>query len=100
MIILFTDHAHTCACRRERTTTAFADDTDFLDLDDRLTPPSELYAGSGGKPPLTFQMETKSHKKKSVACVTCIVEHYYLYMVVQVFIYILCVIISDGFVQV
>ena len=56
-----------CIFRRERTTTtAFADDTDFLDLDDHLTPPSELYAGSGGKPPLTFHMDTKSHKKKSV----------------------------------
>jgi hypothetical protein len=55
-----------CIFRRERTTTtAFADDTDFLDLDDHLTPPSELYAGSGGKPPLTFHMDTKSHKKKS-----------------------------------
>ena len=49
--------------RRERTT-AFGDDTDFLDLEDHLPPPSELYAGTGGKPPLTFQMETKSHKKK------------------------------------
>ena len=56
-----------CAFRRERTTTtAFADDTDFLDLEDHLTPPSELYAGSGGKPPLSFHMDTKSHKKKSV----------------------------------
>ena len=51
--------------RRDRTTTAFADETDFLDLGDHLTPPSELYAGSSGKPPLTFHMDTKMHKKKS-----------------------------------
>ena len=51
--------------RRDRTA-AFADDTDFLDLEDHLTPPSELYAGTGGKPPLAFQMDTKSQKKKLV----------------------------------
>lgn len=51
--------------RRERAA-AFADDTDFLDLEEHLTPPSELYAGTGGKPPLAFQMDTKSQKKKLV----------------------------------
>ena len=45
-------------------TPAFADDVDFLDFDDRLTPPSELYTGSGGKPLLPFHLETKTHRKK------------------------------------
>jgi hypothetical protein len=46
-------------------TTAFADEVDFLDFDDHLTPPSELYTGSGGKPLLPFHLETKAHRKKN-----------------------------------
>jgi inhibitor of growth protein 3 len=51
--------------KREKVTTAFADEVDFLDFDDHLTPPSELYTGSGGKPLLPFHLETKAHRKKN-----------------------------------
>lgn len=72
--------------RRDRTTTAFADETDFLDFDGQLTPPSELYAGSGGKPPLSFHMDAKSHKKKWVK-MTCwwqiIINTVYDYVVMR-----------------
>lgn len=42
-------------------------ETDFLsELDDQLTSPSSFYAGTGGKPPLTFSTipDTKSHRKR------------------------------------
>ena len=51
----------TYLCRREK---IFADEVEFLDFDDHLTPPSELYAGTGGKPLLPFHLDTKTHRKK------------------------------------
>lgn len=38
-------------------------DTDILDLDDQFTP-SSLYAGTGGKPPLTFSMSDPKPRKR------------------------------------
>ena len=42
-------------------------DSDFLaELDEQLTSPSSFYAGTGGKPPISFTTtpELKSHKKR------------------------------------
>ncbi len=40
------------------------EDTDVLDLEEHFTP-SSLYAGTGGKPPLSFSMaDTKPTKKR------------------------------------
>jgi len=52
--------------RRERSSALnFMDlESDFLDLEDQLTSPSSFYTGTGGKPPLSFSLETKSNRKR------------------------------------
>lgn len=42
-------------------------DTDILDLDDQFTP-SALYAGTGGKPPLTFSLSDSKPPRKRYVC--------------------------------
>ena len=55
--------------RRERASTlniSAEPEADFLDLEEHLISPSSIYAGTGGKPPLAFAMDTKSHRKRCV----------------------------------
>lgn len=47
-------------------------DSDILDLDDQFTP-SALYAGTGGKPPMSFNLaDNKSSRKRCVCVSSCV----------------------------
>lgn len=51
-------------------------DSDILDLDDQFTP-SALYAGTGGKPPMAFNLaDNKSSRKRCV----CVCLHVYVFI--------------------
>lgn len=63
--------------RRERASTlniSAEPEADFLDLEEHLISPSSIYAGTGGKPPLAFAMDTKSHRKRSTVMPLVITE--------------------------
>ncbi|XP_064405923.1 inhibitor of growth protein 3-like [Halichondria panicea] len=63
--------------REHRTSASFSLhtdlDSDILDLDDQLSPPSSFYAGTGGKPPLSFSLsDPKPPKRGSFSQTTSI----------------------------
>lgn len=77
--VVYTDNAvgmvsHTSCCsvfvgRRDRERASALNlstdaDTDLLDFEEHFSSPSSFYAGTGGKPPLAFSIDSKPSRKR------------------------------------
>ena len=59
-------------CSRERLNVSSENENDFLTDLEELTSPSSFYAGTGGKPPMSFvSVDSRSQKKRLSITHTC-----------------------------